>query len=661
MEKNHQRFSIFDLVPISICVIRSDFSVIFWNKTMEEWTGMPAKEMLGKNITMTCPGLDRPICINRLNSLFDDGIPVIFSSRLHKDIFPVKLPNGEPRIHKTTVSAITIEPDKRFGALFSVEDVTGLSRTMNDLLESRNFLKEIFNSIQDGISVTDLNHTIRFVNPVVEQKYAGGGPVTGRKSHECYFGASEPLKNSPSLRCIESRETESAILPAPPGCDAKWIELFAYPIKSPESGQVTGVIEYIRDVTVRRQIEEELFRAKMAAEVATRAKSEFLANMSHEIRTPLNAVIGAAEILSGTSMTKEQRQIVDMLSVNSEYLLNIVNDIIDISKIEAGKIDLENIEFNLKNLVEKVCNIFEVNARKKGLTLNRRIDPDLPLAVKGDPSRIRQVLINLVSNAVKFTTQGHISVSCGYEKDNKDNILFSVSDTGIGISGFKQEIIFKSFTQADTSTTRQFGGTGLGLAICRRLVELMGGRISVTSQLNKGSTFYFTTRFEHVQASKTASAPPSCKEGENQAAPNVTFKFTKPARILLVEDYKYTRLIVLHFLMDTPFELDMAENGAQAVEKFTDKKYDLILMDLQMPVMDGYSATREIRKIEKSKGLPSTRIIALSAFALSEDRQKSIDAGCNDHLNKPVTKEALFEMLAQYLPAEKVISRPAGI
>lgn len=655
-----QHFSVLDHVPLGICVVKSDFSVIFWNKTMEEWTGMAAGQMLGKNVTLVCPGLDRPICKTRLDSLFDDGIPVVFSSRLHKSIFPVKLPNGEPRIHKITVSAVSLERDEKFGALFSVEDVTGLSRTMSDLLESRNFLNEIFNSIQDGISVTDLNHTIRFVNPVVERKYAGGGPVVGKKNYECYFGASKPVKNSPGLRCIESGETESAILPAPPGCEAKWIELFAYPIKNNKTGQVTGVIEYIRDVTVRRQIEEELFRAKMTAEVATRAKSEFLANMSHEIRTPLNAVIGGAEILSGTLMTRQQRQIVDMLCVNSEFLLEIVNNIIDISQIEAGKINLEEIEFNLKELVDKVCNIFEANARKKGLLLTRCVDPDLPSAVKGDPSRIRQVLVNLITNAVKFTAHGHISISCGYAKENKEKILFSVSDTGMGISKSKQKVIFKSFTQADTSTTRQFGGTGLGLAICRRLVELMGGHISVKSQLNKGSTFYFTTRLKHVQASETTTQP-SCNEGEKQAAPAVTCKFIQPARILLVEDYKYTRLIVLHFLAETPFEIDMAENGLQAVEKYTNNKYDLILMDLQMPVMDGYYATREIRKIEKSKGLAATRIIALSAFALSEDRQKSLDAGCDDHLSKPVTKAALFTMLAKYLPSERVIPVPDDI
>jgi len=213
--------SMFDLVSVGICIVKSDFSVIYWNKIMEEWTGIPREEMLGTDVTKRCPGLDRAICRSRLNALFDVGTPIVFSSQLHKEIFPVKLPNGDQRIHNTTVSAFSLNENNKFSALFTVEDVSGISRTLNNLLESRNFLKDVFNSIQDGICVMDNDLTIRFVNPVVEQKYTGGKSISGRKCYKFYFQSDTPCENCPSLRCIASGETEFSILATPHGCSAK--------------------------------------------------------------------------------------------------------------------------------------------------------------------------------------------------------------------------------------------------------------------------------------------------------------------------------------------------------------------------------------------------------------------------------------------------------
>ncbi|MBC2715472.1 MAG: PAS domain S-box protein [Desulfobacteraceae bacterium] len=257
-----EQFSIFDLISVGICIVKSDFSVIHWNKIMEEWTGMTREEMLGKDVTKRCPGLDRAICRSRLKSLFADGTPIIFSSQLHSEIFPVRFPNGDKRIHNTTVSAISLDKDDKFGALFTIEDVTGLSRTLNNLLESRNFLKDVFNSIQDGISVKDADLTVRFANHVVEQKYGGGQCITGQKCYECLFQLEKPCKGCPSQRCINSGEMESSIRRGPPTSGAKWVEVFAYPLKNRKTGEVTGVINYIRDITERKKTEEELHQAK---------------------------------------------------------------------------------------------------------------------------------------------------------------------------------------------------------------------------------------------------------------------------------------------------------------------------------------------------------------------------------------------------------------
>ncbi|MBC2715475.1 MAG: response regulator [Desulfobacteraceae bacterium] len=399
---------------------------------------------------------------------------------------------------------------------------------------------------------------------------------------------------------------------------------------------------------------DDLNITRKEAESANRAKSEFLANMSHEIRTPLNVVVGSAELLKGMELTDEQQGIVNMFQTNSKILLNIINDILDISRIESGNIKLEQIEFNLKTLVGKVCELFESHAQEKELELSHNIDPDLPEMVMGDPGRLQQVLMNLVDNALKFTPRGHVTVGWRYALDNPSVLVFSVADTGIGIAEDKQESVFENFSQEDTSTTRKFGGTGLGLTISKKLVELMGGRIWVKSKPGHGSTFYFTVPFG-VGSHRKAKIETVLEKTEFPAQKDTAIpKFFSPRRILLVEDYEHNRMIVLQFLKETPFIIDIAENGFEAIEKFKPGIYDLILMDLQMPVMDGYDATREIRKIEKTLGLDRTPVIAVSAYALNNEQEKSFDAGCDAHLNKPVKKIELFEVIARYLPSAKV-------
>ncbi|TLY38376.1 MAG: response regulator [Nitrospirae bacterium] len=550
-----------------------------------------------------------------------------------------------------------------------------------------------------------------------------------------------------------------------------------------ENGRLDGFHAVARDVTERKRAEAELQKAKGVAEAANRAKSEFLANMSHEIRTPMNAIIGMADLLSETPLTKEQEEYVRVFRRASDNLLALVNDILDLSKVEAGGLTLEHVEFDLVELIEKTSEMVAKVAHDKGLELACQVMADVPRDLVGDPHRLRQILLNLMGNALKFTMAGEVVMRVQNDPDARQPgaLLFSVSDTGIGVPGDKLGIIFESFTQADSSTTRQYGGTGLGLAISKRLVELMGGRIWATSTVGQGSTFSFTAKFRVQEEPKVRTlAPPAELQGVKalvvddsatnrlvlkgiltawgmqvveapngvdglaelmrahesgdpyrlvlldcrmpemdgfqvaerlRAIPNLAgitvmmltsdsrtddktrsqelgmagylvkpvkraelfeaiatamgrsqvfapapaldsapaaTKDQRALRILLAEDSQDNRLLVQSYLKHTPHHLDLADNGAIAVAKFKARGFDLVLMDMQMPIVDGYAATRAIKQWEKETGRPPTPIIALTAFALREEIQKSLDAGCTAHLTKPIKKATLLNAIQEH-------------
>jgi signal transduction histidine kinase/ActR/RegA family two-component response regulator len=393
---------------------------------------------------------------------------------------------------------------------------------------------------------------------------------------------------------------------------------------------------------------DQVRRAKKAAEMANAAKSSFLASMSHEIRTPMNAILGMADILWETELSEDQARYVDVFRTAGEGLLEILDDILDLSKIEAGHLSLETTWFQLADVLDRICDVVRDKAEEKGLGLNCDTAPEVPGRINGDPTRLRQILLNLLGNAVKFTDTGSVALNVDLAAGDGESALlhFAITDTGVGVSGDKLGAIFDAFTQADSSTTRQFGGTGLGLAISKELVHMMGGRIWAESMPGKGSIFHFTARFGAAGGSEPAPPPPAPPADEDSLP---------PLNILMFEDSRYNAFVTQTYLESTPCSLTVAEDGATGVELFKKGGWDLVLMDIQMPVMDGFEATRTIREWERTHGLDPVPVVAMTAFAMDEDARRCIRAGADAHLPKPVKKSTLFKTLRRLAP-----KRPAG-
>lgn len=407
----------------------------------------------------------------------------------------------------------------------------------------------------------------------------------------------------------------------------------------------------MQDVTDLKRTELALISAKDEALKSSQAKSEFLAHMSHEIRTPMNAIMGMAELLRETKLTDDQEYYIKIFCKAGEVLMALINDILDLSKIEAGEVSIENIPFDLVKMMTDIQDMMKPRALEKGLGYSYEIAKGINPQLMGDPNKLRQVLINLVSNSIKFTDRGQIRVMVSKNPTKKDSLMISVSDSGVGIAPSKQHLIFQKFSQADSSITRKYGGTGLGLAISKSLVELMGGQIWFKSREGVGTTFFFTVpQREQIYSVLTQKPVPmqtpaldfKPSEIEKSRDPN------KKVRILLADDTEDNRILFTRYLKNGPFEIVEAENGLEAVNKIKSDEFDVVFMDVQMPEMDGYAATEQIREWEKSVHHAHIPIIALTAHALSDDREKSLRAGCDDHITKPFKKNTLLDVIDRY-------------
>ena len=406
-------------------------------------------------------------------------------------------------------------------------------------------------------------------------------------------------------------------------------------------GEVESVVVIESDITTQKKAEQEILYAKRMAEESSRAKELFLANMSHEIRTPMNAIMGIVQLLQDMDLNQEQRQYLHSLQFAGETLLYIINDILDLSKIASGKMNIEKIGFNLNALVDDLVHAMEPKAKEKNILLISEVQKNIPANLIGDPVRLNQILTNLVGNALKFTEKGQIKLDVKEKgkADGKTTLIFEVEDTGIGIAKEKQELIFAPFEQAQKETSRKYGGTGLGLSIVKRLVELQGGTVSLVSEPGKGSKFSIELSF-----------PISEKvivDQKKDIAPVQTSDLTGK-EILLVEDNVLNQMVAEKFLKSLGLKIEIANNGAEAVKMLRQNHFNLVLMDIQMPEMDGYEATRYIRHNfeDEKKDIP---ILAMTAHAFQDEEAKCRQAGMDDYISKPLNRNVLIDKVRHLL------------
>jgi len=525
------------------------------------------------------------------------------------------------------------------------------------LKENERFLKGVTDAIPGTLGYwnTDLHCT--FANKGYLTRFGKSSEDMQGIRMQDFLGEEMFRNNEPFVRkvLLGTRQEFVLTLTKPTG-ELEHVKVHYIP--DIDGNQVRGFYVLVMDVTelkqTQLQLEElnsTLQKRTAEAEQANRSKSQFLANMSHEIRTPMNGVIGMTSLLLNTNLDQSQREYAELVLMSGNNLMQLINNILDLSKIEANKVELLNQPFDLQEEISETVELLSFQAREKGLEFGSYIDPDVPILLSGDAGRLRQVLVNLIGNSIKFTSHGSVALKIHLEKTQDQKVLlhFSVIDSGIGVAADKQKSIFESFTQADDSNSRKFGGTGLGLTICKQLVEMLGGEIGVNSSEGKGATFWFTMLFEkqpNTEVFTHATRPKLCV----QPTPDTTV--STGISILLAEDDPVNQMITRIFLQKLGYSVDIAENGLEAINSLSEKEYDLVLMDCMMPEMSGYEATAVIRDQTSTILNHSVPIVALTANALSGERERCLAAGMNDYLTKPLHIDSLAVVMAKWTPAK---------
>jgi PAS domain S-box-containing protein len=520
------------------------------------------------------------------------------------------------------------------------KEIAEQSSTELEMEDHKRFLNALIENLPLAIVAVDYDGAVQMCNPAFEGLFRyGQEEILGRQMADLVTSPeslAELLANKHSL--LSGTRIHAVTRRSRKDGSIVDVEVQSVPLKV--KGKRTGALLLYQDITERKLAEEAMRDAKEAAEAASRAKSEFLANMSHEIRTPMNGILGMTELTLDTQLDAEQREYLGMVKTSADALLVLLNDILDFSKIEAGKLDLDVTQFSLRESLGETVKMLGLRAQQKSLELAWEAGEEVPEFLVGDLGRLRQVLVNLIGNALKFTASGEIFVLVEKLDDLRDGVElhFSVRDTGIGIAAEKQADIFAPFTQADGSTTRLYGGTGLGLGIAARLVEMMGGTIWVESEPGRGSTFHFTTCFAVPQDKNQA------EYAEGMAAARAEEEKRMPLRVLIAEDHAINRLLARRLLEKHGHSVTLAENGMEALAAIRRERPELVLMDLQMPLMDGLQAIREVRREEQTTGL-HLPVIALTAHAMKGDRERCLDAGADEYLTKPIRTAELFAAL----------------
>ncbi|MBM3342310.1 MAG: PAS domain S-box protein [Betaproteobacteria bacterium] len=556
-----------------------------------------------------------------------------------------KLPSGREVQLLVTKGPVLDAERKVFAIVSTYTNFTELKRTQQQLAAQLRMTNILLDASPTPMVIKNRDLQITLVNSAYERMFGTTREkvLNKRVSHQAVPLMSEIERIERDLLANPGVQQSERKLPLPNG--AKVDCIITQSTYSTKVGEVSGIITTFTDITDLKHTEANLIRARQQAEAAMHARSQFLANMSHEIRTPMNGVLGMASLLSATALNDEQREFVGTIQASGESLLKILNDILDFSKIEAGKIDIETTPFDVHSRLTGIMQLFAASAREKSLTIKHEIAPNVPKIVRGDPVRVAQALSNLIGNAIKFTSSGSVTarLSVAARDDAALTLRFDVLDTGIGIAPEALENIFEPFSQADESTTRRFGGTGLGLSISRQLIELMGGKLIVTSRPGKGSCFSFSVKVE-VDASGAPVADASAKA---VAAATKTAASARVLDILLAEDNLVNQTVATAMLKKLGCTITLAKNGREAIEATKAQHFDLVLMDCHMPEVDGFEATIEIRSLEQA-GQARHVIVAQTANAMEGDRESCLAAGMDDYISKPFSTEKLAALIERW-------------
>jgi len=636
--------SIVESSEAAIHSVSLDGTILSWNQGAEGIFGYSNQEIIGKSAAVLAPpGREGEVreCLGAVGKgctvgPFDtvlqgkDGGGVAVSL----SISPIRNPAGEV-----------------VGAAGIARDIGKRLEAERKLRESEERFREVFEHAPFGLCLTGLDGRITQVNAALCRMLGFSkeemlGTAWAQRTHpddlDSFLRSMEQWWKDPS-GCMEVEQRyiqrDGNVL---------WGRVRISLVRDRGGDPLLRVV-HVEDITERKRAQDELIYAREGAEAANRAKSCFLANMSHEIRTPMNGVLGMLQLLAETKLTAEQLEYANVAQESGRVLLALIDDILDLSKIEARKISLERLTFNLRHTVEEVVQLLRVQANAKGIEFHSRLAEEIPVFLRGDAHRLRQVLTNLCANAIKFTERGEVTLEAALESRGNDSatVRFAITDTGIGIPPDRVASLFLPFVQADASTTRKYGGTGLGLAICRQLAELMGGTIGVNSREGQGSTFWFTATFELTPRGEQPTG--SERIEVSSGARRETIHSRPRARILVAEDNATNRKVAMAQLRKLGYKAGAVTNGAEAIQAVKHGHYDLVLMDCQMPVMDGFEAARSIRRMQES--IP---IIAITADAMPADRDRCLIEGMSDYLAKPVELSRLSEVLARWLPESSI-------